>query len=119
MREIKPEIEPRGYITPKIDGKVTNYFEWLEAGKFNLQRMGGSMHRSESLFSDLYYGFNQQSLFLRLDPYHIDLLKTFEDLKIQIQIIEPKRMKILYEKLNIQKAEVFVQENENWIKNIH
>lgn len=116
MREIKPEIEPRGYIAPKIDGKVTNYFEWLEAGKFNLQRMGGSMHRSESLFSDLYYGFNQQSLFLRLDPYHIDLLKTFEDLKIQIQIIEPKRMKILYEKLNIQKAEVFVQENENWIK---
>lgn len=116
MREIKPEIEPRGYITPKIDGKVTNYFEWLEAGKFNLQRMGGSMHRSESLFSDLYYGFNQQSLFLRLDPYHLDSLNAFEDLKIQIQIIEPKRMKILYEKLNVQRVEVFVQENENWTK---
>lgn len=114
MKEIKPEMEPKGFIYPKIDGKVTGYFEWLEAGRFNLQRMGGSMHRAESLFSYLYYGFNRQSLFLRLDPY--STLKDFEDLKIQIQIIEPKRIKIVHDSLKNQLADVFVQENEIWIK---
>lgn len=114
MREIKPEIEPKGFIYPKIDGKVIGYFEWLEAGKFNLQKIRGSMHRSESLFSYLYYGFNRQSLFLRLDPSCA--LKDFKDLKIQIQIIEPKRIKIVYDSLKNQLADVFVQENEIWFK---
>lgn len=114
MREIKPEIEPKGFIYPKIDGKVTGYFEWLEAGRFNLQRMGGSMHRTESLFSYLYYGFNKQSLFLRLDPF--SSLKDFEDLKLHIQIIEPKRIKIVCDNIKAQLAEVFFQENGIWIK---
>ncbi|MCS7214580.1 MAG: glycoside hydrolase family 57 protein [Thermodesulfovibrio sp.] len=114
MREIKPEIEPKGFIYPKIDGKVTGYFEWLEAGRFNLQRMGGSMHRSESLFAYLYYGFNRESLFLRLDPF--SSLKDLEDLRIQIQIIEPRRIKIVYNNIKAQLAEVFFQENEIWVK---
>ncbi|MEN2994673.1 MAG: glycoside hydrolase family 57 protein [Thermodesulfovibrio sp.] len=114
MKEIKPEIEPKGFINPKIDGKITGYFEWLEAGRFNFQRMGGSMHKSESLFSYLYYGFNRESLFLRLDPF--SSIKDFEDLKIQIQIIEPKRIRILCNNIKTQLAEVFFQENEVWIK---
>jgi len=108
MREIKPEVEPRGFIYPKIDGIVTGYFEWLEAGKFNLERMGGSMHKSEGLFSYLYYGFNRESLFLRIDPYKP--LKEIEDLKLHIQILEPKRIKIVIENLKIPVAEVFVEE---------
>ncbi len=114
MKEIKPEIQPKGFIYPKIDGKVTSYFEWLEAGRFNLQRMGGSMHRTESLFSDLYFGFNRQSLFLRLDPFSSFI--DFEELKLQIQIIEPKRIKIVCDNIKVQLAEVFFQENEIWIK---
>ncbi|WP_353684835.1 glycoside hydrolase family 57 protein [Thermodesulfovibrio sp. 3907-1M] len=114
MREIKSEIEPKGFIYPKIDGKVTGYFEWLEAGRFNLQRMGGSMHKSESLFSYLYYGFNRQSLFIRLDPQMP--VKDYEDLKIQIQIIEPSRVKIVFDNTKNKLAQVFIQENERWLK---
>jgi len=114
MKEIKPEIEPKGFIYPKIDGKVTGYFEWLEAGRFNLQRIGGSMHKSESLFSYLYYGFNRQSLFLRLDPRMS--IKDYEDLKIQIQIIEPLRIKIVCDNFKEKLANVFIQKDETWIK---
>ncbi|MGB9711018.1 MAG: glycoside hydrolase family 57 protein [Thermodesulfovibrio sp.] len=114
IREIKPEVEPKGFIYPKIDGKVTGYFEWLEAGRFNLQRIGGSMHKSESLFSYFYYGFNRQSLFLRLDPKFS--IKDYTDMTIQIQIIEPKRIKIIYETMVNQLAKIFIQENETWIK---
>jgi len=114
MREIRPETEPKGFIYPRIDGKVTGYFEWLEAGKFNLQRMGGSMHKSEGLISYLYFGFNRQSLFLRVDPYFTP--DKFEGIKIQIQILEPKRVKILCNNLKERLAEVFVQEDEKWTK---
>ncbi|GAB5046266.1 glycoside hydrolase family 57 protein [Thermodesulfovibrio sp. TK110] len=114
MREIKPEIEPKGFIYPKIDGKVTGYFEWLEAGRFNLQRIGGSMHKSESLFSYLYYGFNRQSLFIRLDPQMP--VKDYKDLKIHIQIIEPSRIKIVFDIMKNKLAQVFIQENERWVK---
>lgn len=114
MKEIKPEVEPKGFIYPKIEGKITGYFEWLEAGKFNLQRMGGSMHKTESLFSYLYYGFNRKSLFLRLDPKFP--IKDFKDLKIQIQIIEPVKVKIVFDLLDKGLAQVFIQENETWIR---
>ena len=114
MREIRPETEPKGFIYPKIDGKVTGYFEWLEAGKFNLQKMGGSMHKSEGLISYLYFGFNRQSLFLRIDPYCTQ--DKFEGIKIQIQILEPKRVKIVCNNLKERLAEVFVQEDEKWFK---
>lgn len=114
MREIKPEIEPKGFIYPKIDGRITGYFEWLEAGKFNLERMGGSMHRSESIFNYLYYGFNRKSLFIRLDTRYQP--KNFEELKIHIHILEPKRIKILYEDLKKQSAIVLTHLNGHWIK---
>lgn len=114
MREIKPEIEPKGFIYPKIDGVVTGYFEWLEAGRYNLQRIGGSMHKSEGLFSYLYYGFNRQSLFLRIDPYCI--IEKTEELRIIIQILEPKRIKILWNDLKTPIAQVFEEENGRWFR---
>ncbi|WP_297213103.1 MULTISPECIES: glycoside hydrolase family 57 protein [Thermodesulfovibrio] len=114
MREIKPELEPKGFIYPKIDGKVTGYFEWLEAGKFNLERLGGSMHRSESLFSYLYYGFNRKSLFIRLDPRYP--LKEIEELKINIVIFEPRSIKITYDDFKKRLASVMIRDGENWIK---
>lgn len=113
MREIKPDIEPKGFIYPKIDGKVTGYFEWLEAGKYVLKRMGGSMHKSESLFSELYYGFNKKYLYLRVDPVFPKELKEFS---FQIQIIEPKRIKIIWDSNDRQKANIFREEDNLWIK---
>ncbi len=112
MREIKSDIEPRGFIYPKIDGKVTSYFEWLDAGRFNLEKMGGSMHKAESIFKNLYYGFNKQSFFIRLDS-RIPI-QNIENLKIHIHILNPKRIKIVSEDFN--QAEIFTQQNDSWIK---
>ncbi|MEN2986270.1 MAG: glycoside hydrolase family 57 protein, partial [Thermodesulfovibrionaceae bacterium] len=114
LREIKPEIEPKGFIYPKIDGIVTGYFEWLEAGRFNLQRIGGSMHKSEGLFSYLYYGFNRESLFLRIDPYKS--IEDIEELKVVIQILEPKRLKIVCEDLKKPLAMILEEEENKWFR---
>ncbi len=116
MREIKPEVEPKGFIYPKIDGRITGYFEWLEAGKFNIKRMGGSMHRSESIFSYLYYGFNRESLFLRLDPWEqMNEFEELKELKICIYILEPQKYKVISDNLKDQKAILFSQKDEKWV----
>lgn len=110
-REIKPQMEPKGFIYPKIDGKVTGYFEWLEAGKFTLKKLGGSMHKSEGLISELYYGFNRKYLYLRLDPSC--LTSEFVELAIQINILEPIRVKILWSSCE-RKALVYKEEASSW-----
>lgn len=112
IREIKPQIEPKGFIYPKIDGKITGYFEWLESGKFVLKKLGGSMHKSEGLISELYYGFNKKYLYIRLDPSCP--IKDFIDLKIQIQILEPKRIKITWN-ANENIAYIYKEEDHHWI----
>lgn len=114
MKEIKPELEPRGFIYPKIDGKITGYFEWLEAGKFSLKRLGGSMHKSEGLLSELYYGFNKKFLYVRLDPHCS--LEEFKNLKFNIQIIEPQRIKIVWDPQNNTFARLYKEKDEAWIE---
>jgi alpha-amylase/alpha-mannosidase (GH57 family) len=53
-------------ITPKIDGKVTSYYEWLSAG-FATPGAGESMHRSQRFLEKLYFGYDSRNFYLRLD----------------------------------------------------
>lgn len=114
MRQIKPEIEPKGFIYPKIDGKVTGYFEWLEAGKFTLKKIGGSMHKSQGLLSELYYGFNKKYLYIRLDPSCS--LGEFRELKLCIYIIEPESFKITWNAFNNEVGNLYKEQDNSWIK---
>ncbi len=71
-REVRPAREPANFLQPVIDGRVTNYFEWLGAGFIEGKGHGVAMHESLSVIRGLHYGFDQERLFLR-----VDLDKTF------------------------------------------
>ncbi len=58
---------PTGSITPRIDGVVTNYFEWLGAGIYQPERQSGSMHGGRDCLESLYYGYDDRALYVRLD----------------------------------------------------
>ena len=60
-------FEPADLVHPSIDGKLTNYFEWLPAGLCKLTDVGGTMHRATSLAKVIYAGFDFDRLFLRID----------------------------------------------------
>ncbi len=60
-------VLPTGLIQPRIDGLVTNYFEWLGAGLHLPDPRSGSMHGASKVCDALYYGFSREALFLRLD----------------------------------------------------
>ncbi len=89
-REARPTVELTSLISPVIDGRVTNYFEWLSAGRYDVARGGGAMHRGESVVSDIYYGFDLQKLYLRLDTT-LDLQEEgIEDLAFYVNFLAPK-----------------------------
>ena len=59
--------EPADLISPEINGLVTDYFEWLAAGLYDLTRQSSAMHAAESLLQSFFYGFDRKSLFFRID----------------------------------------------------
>ncbi len=58
---------PSHPIHPVIDGQVTSYFEWAGAGRFQPDNRSGSMHSGEPRIRDVYYGADDDNLYLRLD----------------------------------------------------
>jgi hypothetical protein len=61
-------MEPVGLLSPVIDGRVTHFYEWRAAGYFAASSPGESMYRSEAFVSGIYYGFDLERLYLRIDP---------------------------------------------------
>lgn len=106
---LTPTVEPVRFITPVIDGKDTNYYEWLNAGHFDAAKAGGTMHRSQSFVRHLYYGFDATRLYIRLD---IDLPEDREDvndLKVIITILTVNHMIEIPLYKGVKRAEVFKQ----------
>ncbi|MCL4537831.1 MAG: glycoside hydrolase family 57 protein [Nitrospirae bacterium] len=93
-RGIEPVTQARGFISPRIDGFVTSYFEWYQGAYVDVKRSGGSMHKSESFVSAIYYGFNKDNLYLRVDP-SIPFTEIQEHIMLQINIVHPFTFKIV------------------------
>jgi len=115
-RAISPEIIIRGFINPKIDGAVTSYYEWYQGAYLAVGKSGGSMHKAESLISYIYYGFNQSTLFLRIDP------KTSSndfppDTRFSINIAKPFPFRVnIASRDGFVHAELFEKKNGAWEK---
>ncbi|NWF66871.1 MAG: glycoside hydrolase [Campylobacterales bacterium] len=56
-------IRPKNYISPVIDGKRTNIFEWMGAGKIDLNREFSSMDSSSFFVDEIYYGFDKSNIY--------------------------------------------------------
>ncbi len=60
--------EPTLLMTPVLDGRETTYFEWQGSGLHRPGQHGGSMYGGTQAFHALYFGFDLDALYLRLDP---------------------------------------------------
>jgi alpha-amylase/alpha-mannosidase (GH57 family) len=63
-----PDERPRALLAPRIDGVVTDYYEWYGAGRYEPGRSGGAMHQASGLIAEFRYGFDLERLYLRIDP---------------------------------------------------
>ncbi len=113
-RSIQPQIQPRGFIYPKIDGVMTSYFEWYLGALVDVKRSGGSMHKSESFIASVHYGFNKENLYIRLDPF-----KTLGEINgevfFQINILYPFLFKLIFNPFLSQAAFLLEKIDEKWV----
>jgi alpha-amylase/alpha-mannosidase (GH57 family) len=93
-RQALPTVELTAFISPVIDGQVTNYFEWLPAGFYDVSQGGGAMHRSATIITHIYYGFDLKNLFIRLDPSGSLRDEKVADLAFFINFLNPKGLDV-------------------------
>ncbi len=72
-----PLLLPENTISPMIDGRMTNFYEWTGAGLYDSLKAGGSMHHTTRYISALHFGYDLTNVYIRLDFHNrmgIDLL---------------------------------------------
>ena len=82
-------INPTALISPKIDGKITNYFEWKKAGLYSVGHSGGSMHQVSTLLKSFMYGFDLNKIYLNISLNIAHDSKEIENLCFNINFINP------------------------------
>ncbi len=58
---------PTDTISPEIDGRITNYYEWIDAGQFDALKAHGAMAQGEQIVTGIFYGCDREHLYLRID----------------------------------------------------
>jgi hypothetical protein len=72
------------------------------------------MHKSESCIVDLYYGFNKDCLFIRVDPV-IPLNRFEENVLLHIDIFHPSVIKVVFNPI-ANETVVHVFRNGVWVE---
>jgi len=90
-----PMSMPVDLITPILDGNVTNYYEWLGSGFYDISKIGGTMHQAQSIIRRIYYGFDMNNLYFRFDfDKEIQSPEQIECFTINIDVVFPYEARI-------------------------
>lgn len=81
--------EPVALISPKIDGQVSDYFEWLAAGSVEVQS-GGAMHAVSQELTDVFFGYDERNFYLRIDFGTWQEELAAKDAVLEIRISGPR-----------------------------
>jgi len=65
----KAEIlkQPGGFISPMIDGKITNFFEWLNACEIEIGSLWTTFQPFQLPVKRIAYGYDEKNFYIRLD----------------------------------------------------
>ena len=59
--------EPTDFVTPVVDGRQTDFFEWFGAGRVECHKMGGAMHRADAKIHEILFGYDDNHVYFRID----------------------------------------------------
>lgn len=109
----KPYSMPKRFLDVKIDGVVSNYFEWLDAAKYYVSKDMETMHMTSGQpIHSIFFGFDLNNLFIRID-FDKDLLSQYiEKGSILITFIQPQELQI-HTSVFIEKPPGFTIKNKN------
>jgi len=75
---------PSTTFTPVLDGRVSSFYEWIAAGKFDLKFDSGAMTASGNTLQLLYFGFDKDRLYLRIDGAFSRVINMDYELEAEI-----------------------------------
>ncbi len=84
---------PLAFLRVLVDGRESNYFEWLGAGFYAAERQSSAMHGRVFAFGDFFYGFGAERLFLRIDPV-AETLAEMPDFELRITLWDSRETRI-------------------------
>ena len=71
-------VQPQNYLKAVIDGRISDFFEWQDAGRIDINSYGGAMNIANPIVKTLYFGFDHGHVFFRIDTKK-DALTYFEN----------------------------------------
>lgn len=106
--------EPAGLITPEINGRVGDYFEWLAAGLFDLTRQGSAMHSADRMLQGFYWGYNRDTLFFRIDGMQ-DLSRLLKEMDIlALHLIADREYRLPMQR-SANEGLLLIKESGGWV----
>ncbi len=80
----KIKQKPKNYIMPEIDGKMTDFYEWLGAGSVDLDAEFSAMDSSGFHFEKLLWGFDDENIYFAISGKFAELIDKGYDLCIEL-----------------------------------
>jgi len=72
-------IKPTDFVYPTVDGTMSNFFEWLNSGRFDIKKEYSTMDSSSLLVEYLYYGIDRKAnLYLYLKGKNLKGKNSFK-----------------------------------------
>jgi hypothetical protein len=106
--------EPEAFIYPDINGRTSDYFEWLAAGLYDLTRQGSAMHSSDRMLQSFYYGYNKTSFFFRIDGVQELSILLQEGDVLNLHLIHDREFRLPMQKQG-NEGLLQVRENKLWV----
>jgi hypothetical protein len=86
---------PVAPIHPTLDGRVTDYFEWLGAGRISLGATAGTIHPGDSILRQVLFGLDCRSFFLRMDLRNpAEVTRGDAVWKFEVSFLKPRNLRI-------------------------
>ncbi len=91
-----PVTDPISFLSPRIDGRVTDFYEWSGSGRYDVHINGGAMRRSQSFFQSVHFGFDAGNFYLRLDPSPGSSLRSLGNAQLNVELLSPVRRTMVF-----------------------
>jgi len=82
---------PTSFLKVKLDGFVSNYYEWANSGEYEpSQDSGAATQASKRIIDKLYFGFDTENFYLRLNFYENIPEQEMNNPRIHLELATPE-----------------------------
>jgi len=89
--EVAKVVIPDMLLTPTVDGYRTHFYEWAGAGTFDCLTAEGAMHRVNRHVSKIYFAYDYDRLYIRIDFIDKGDLELIEQLGFLLTFFIPQK----------------------------